>query len=591
MALDPTKYPDWKIAQDAETRMKPIAVVAEELGLEENELLPYGRFMGKIESGDVMRRLGQRPDGKYVDVTAITPTPLGEGKSTTTIGLLQGMARRGHKASAAIRQPSGGPTMGMKGSAAGGGLAQCIPLTPYSLNFTGDIHAVTAAHNLAMTALTARMQHERNYDDATLERLSGMRRLYIDPTRVSMGWAMDFCCQALRNIIIGIEGDGRRNDGFMMRSHFDISAASEVMSILSLARDLPDLRKRLGKIVVAMDRDGKPVTTADLEVDGAMCAWLVEAAKPNLIQTIEGQPVLVHSGPFGNIALGQSSIIADRVALKLSDVHITESGFGSEIGYEKFWNVKCRISGLKPDAAVIVATVRALKHHGGAPQPMPGRPLPEEYTREDVGLVEAGCVNLLRHIGVVRRSGVPPVVCINAFASDTKDEIAAVRRACEAAGARVALSEHWGKGGEGALELADAVMDACAEPNNFAPLYAPEMPFAERIDSVAREVYGADGVDFTPLAQRKLKELQERPDAAELGLCMVKTQYSLSDDPTRKGAPTGWRLRVRDVMFFGGAGLVVPVAGDISLMPGTGSRPAFRKVDVDVESGQVTGLF
>ena len=414
--------------------------------------------------------------------------------------------------------------MGMKGSAAGGGLAQCIPLTPYSLNFTGDIHAVTAAHNLAMTALTARMQHERNYDDATLERLSGMRRLHIDPTRVSMGWAMDFCCQALRNIIIGIEGDGRRNDGFMMRSHFDISAASEVMSILSLARDLPDLRKRLGKIVVAMDRDGKPVTTADLEVDGAMCAWLVEAAKPNLIQTIEGQPVLVHSGPFGNIALGQSSIIADRVALKLSDVHITESGFGSEIGYEKFWNVKCRISGLKPDAAVIVATVRALKHHGGAPQPMPGRPLPEEYTREDVGLVEAGCVNLLRHIGVVRRSGVPPVVCINAFASDTKDEIAAVRRACEAAGARVALSEHWGKGGEGALELADAVMDACAEPNNFAPLYAPEMPFAERIDSVAREVYGADGVDFTPLAQRKLKELQERPDAAELGLCMVKTQ-------------------------------------------------------------------
>ena len=312
MALDPTIYPDWKIARDAETRMKPIAVVARELGLEDDELLPYGRFMGKIESGDVLRRLERRPEGKYVDVTAITPTPLGEGKSTTTIGLLQGMARRGLRASAAIRQPSGGPTMGMKGSAAGGGLAQCIPLTPYSLNFTGDIHAVTAAHNLAMTALTARMQHERNYDDATLER------------------------QALRNIFIGIEGDGRRNDGFMMRSHFDISAASEVMSILSLARDLPDLRKRLGKIVLALDRDGAPVTAADLEVDGAMCAWLVDAAKPNLIQTIEGQPVLVHSGHFGNIALGQSSIIADRVALKLSDVHVTESGFGSEIGYEKF---------------------------------------------------------------------------------------------------------------------------------------------------------------------------------------------------------------------------------------------------------------
>ncbi len=591
MALDPTQFQDWEIAQDAEKRMKPIAAVAEELGLLPQEILPYGHYMAKIEQHEVLRRLHDKPDGKYVDVTAITPTPLGEGKSTTTIGLVQGLARRGQRASAAIRQPSGGPTMGMKGSAAGGGLAQCIPLTPYSLNFTGDIHAVTAAHNLAMTALTARMQHERNYDDAKLARLSGMRRLNIDPTRVGTGWAMDFCCQALRNIIIGIEGNGRNNDGFMMRSRFDITAASEVMSILSMARDLPDLRARLARMVLALDRDGNPVTTADLEVAGAMTAWLLEAARPNLVQTIEGQPVLVHAGPFANIALGQSSVIADRVALKLSDIHVTESGFGADMGYEKFWNVKCRVSGLRPDAAVIVATVRALKNHGGAPQPMPGRQLPEAYVREDVGMVEAGCANLLHHIGIVRRSGVPPVVCINAFASDTPAEIAAIRHACEEAGARVAVSRHWAQGGEGALELADAVLDACQETSRFTPLYDWSLPFAERIRCIARQVYGADDVQFSALARQRLAALQERPDADELGICMVKTQYSLSDDPALKGAPRGWELKVRDVLFYGGAGLVVPVAGDISLMPGTGSRPAFRNVDVDLESGQVTGLF
>ena len=456
---------------------------------------------------------------------------------------------------------------------------------------TGDIHAITSAHNLAMVALTSRMQHERNYDDEKLERLSGMRRLNIDPTRVGMGWAMDFCCQALRNVIIGIEGDGRRNDGFMMRSRFDITAASEIMSIMSLARDLPDLRKRLSRVVLAFDRAGNPVTTADLEVDGAMMAWLLEASKPNLIQTIEGQPVLVHAGPFGNIALGQSSIIADRVALKLSDIHVTESGFGSEIGYEKFWNVKCHMSGLKPDAAVIVATVRALKNHGGAQPPMPGRPLPEPYTREDVGLVEAGCVNLLRHIGIVRRSGVSPVVCINAFATDSKNEIAAIRRICEEAGARVALSEHWLKGGDGALELADAVMDACNDKTEFKPLYSWDMPFKERIELVAREVYGADGVDFSAEASRKLADIQKRDDANELGLCMVKTHLSLSDDPGVKGAPKGWKLRIRDVLTFGGAGFVVPVSGSITLMPGTGSNPSFRRVDVDVDTGRVKGIF
>ncbi len=591
VALDPRSVPDWQIALDAEKSMKTVETIAGELGLESRELLPYGHYMAKIDDRRVLKRLGNRPNGKYIDVTAITPTPLGEGKSTTTIGLVQGLAKRGQRSSAAIRQPSAGPVMGMKGSAAGGGLAQCIPLVPYSLSFTGDIHAITAANNLAMTALTARMQHERNYDDEKLLAMSGMPRLNIDPTKVLMTWSLDFCAQALRNVIIGIETEGRRNDGLMMNSHFVISAASEVMSILSLATDLPDLRRRLGKIVVALDRHDKPVTTEDLGVAGAMCAWLTEAIKPNLIQTLEGQPVFVHAGPFANISLGQSSVIADKVALKLSDYHVTESGFGSEIGYEKFWDIKCRRSGLRPDTVVLVATIRALKRHGGAPAPVPGRPMPEAYTREDVGLVEAGCENLLHHINIVKKSGVPCVVCLNAFVTDTAAEIATVRRFCEAAGARVAVSEHWAKGGEGALELADAVLDACREESHFKPLFDRSTTFAERIETIAREVYGAEGVKFRDLALRKLSVLQAREDAADLDVCMVKTQYSISDDAKRIGAPKGWKLGVRDVLFHGGAGLVIPVAGDISLMPGTGSRPAFRNIDVDTETGTVTGLF
>ena len=590
MALDPKQHADWEIAQDAETRMKTVYQLGRDLGLLDKELLPYGHVMGKVDYRAVLERLGDKPDGKYVDVTAITPTPLGEGKSTTTIGLVQGLGRRGKRASAAIRQPSGGPTMGVKGSAAGGGLSQCIPLTQYSLGFTGDINAVMNAHNLAMVALTSRMQHERNYNDEKLLRLSGMPRLNIDPTNVNMGWVIDYCCQSLRNIIIGIDGVNGRSDGFMMRSRFDIAVSSEVMAILSIAKDLKDLRQRMGKIIVAYDRDGKPVTTADLEVDGAMTAWMAEAVNPNLIQTIEGQPVFVHAGPFANIAIGQSSVIADRIGLKLSEYHVTESGFGADIGYEKFWNLKCHYSGLTPDAAVVVATVRALKSHGGAPVPMPGRPLPEEYRTENVGYVEAGCY-LLHHIETVKKSGVSPVVCINAFVTDTKAEIAKIRELCEAAGARVALSTHWEHGGEGALELADAVMDACNDVNEFKPLYSWDMPFKERIETVARDVYGAAGVDFSAEASRKLAEMQRRDDAHELGLCMVKTHLSLSDDPGVKGVPENWRLRIRDVMLFGGAGFVVPVSGSISLMPGTGSNPAFRRVDVDVETGKVKGIF
>lgn len=589
--LDPKKHADWELAREAEKGMKKIWQIGREAGLMEDELLPYGHYMGKVDFGAVLDRLGDKPNGKYIDVTAITPTPLGEGKSTTTIGLVEGLGKRGKRASAAIRQPSGGPTMGVKGSAAGGGCAQCIPLTQYSLGFTGDINAVANAHNLAMVALTARMQHERNYDDEKLLALSKMPRLNIDPVSVNMGFVMDFCCQALRNIIIGIDGVNGKSDGFMMRSRFDIAVSSEVMAILAIARDLADLRARMGKIIVAHDRSGKPVTTADLEVDGAMTAWMVDALKPNLIQTMEGQPVFVHAGPFANIAIGQSSVIADRIGLKLGEYHVTESGFGADIGYEKFWNLKCRYSGLEPDAAVIVATARALKSHGGAPVPVPGKPLPEEYFRENVEYVEKGCANLLHHIRSVRKSGVSPVVCINAFVSDTPAEIARIRELCEQEGARVAVSEHWEKGGDGALELADAVMDACEDKNDFRPLYSWDMPFTERIELVAREIYGADGVDYSPTAREKLEKLQKRDDARDLGLCMVKTHLSLSDRPELKGVPDGWRLNVRDVLIYGGAGFVVPVAGAISLMPGTGSNPAFRKIDVETDTGRVTGIF
>ena len=479
-----------------------------------------------------------KPDGKYINVTAITPTPLGEGKSTTTMGLTQGLGKSGKNVIAAIRQPSGGPTMNIKGSAAGGGLSQCIPLTPFSLGLTGDINAIMNAHNLAMVALTSRMQHEFNYTDEQLAKRK-LKRLNIDPRNVEMKWIMDFCAQALRDIIIGIGG---KNDGFMMNSGFAIAVSSEIMAILAVSKDLKDMRERMGRIVVAYDKSGKPVTTEDLEVAGAMTAWMVEALNPNLMQTIEGQPVLVHAGPFANIAIGQSSIIADRIGLKLADYHITESGFGADIGFEKFWNLKCRFSGLKPNAAVIVATIRALKCHGGAPIPVPGKPMPEEYKGENVGWVEKGCDNLIHHIKTVKKAGINPVVCINAFYTDTDNEIKAVRRLAEAAGARVALSKHWQYGGEGALELADAVIDACNEPNNFKFLYELSTPFRKRIEMIAKEVYGADGVEYSPDALAKAKRMEEDPEISKLGTCMVKTHLSLSDNPNMKGVPKGWKL-------------------------------------------------
>jgi formate--tetrahydrofolate ligase len=413
-------------------------------------------------------------------------------------------------------------------------------------------------------------------------------RLDIDPENVEMGWIIDFCAQALRNITIG---HGGKMDGYEMQSRFAIAVSSEIMAILAVATDLKDMRERMGRIVVANNKKGDPVTTEDLEVAGAMTAWMVEALNPNLLQSIEGQPTFVHAGPFANIAIGQSSIIADRVALKLSDYHLTESGFGADIGFEKFWNLKCRFSGLKPHCAVIVTTIRALKCHGGAPIPVPGRPMPEEYASENVGWVEKGCGNLVHHINTVRKAGINPVVCINAFYADTKDEIAVVRRIAEAAGARVALSEHWLKGGEGALEFADAVIEACGEENEFKLLYDLKMPIGERIEKIAKEVYGADGVDYTPEAAEKLNRMEKDPEISKLGMCMVKTHLSLSDDPAKKGVPTDWTLNIRDIMTYGGAGFVVPVAGAISLMPGTASDPAYRRVDVDTETGRVKGLF
>jgi len=585
--LDPVKMADWEIAEAAEENLRPISDIAAELGMTADEWSPYGRFLGKAEVAALLKRPYLKR-AKYIDVTAITPTPLGEGKTTTTIGLVQGLGKIGKKAMGTVRQPSGGPTFNIKGSAAGGGLAQVVPLSPLSLGLTGDIDAITNANNLAMVALSARMQHERNYDDERLAK-SFLKRIDIDPGRIQMRWAMDFCAQALRNIEIG---KGGKMDGYEMSSGFYITVASEVMAVLAMASDLADLRTRISKIIVAYSRTGKPVTTADLEVDGAMTAWLVRAINPTIMQTIEGQPVFVHAGPFANIAIGQSSVIADRLGVTLSDYLVTESGFAADIGYEKFWNIKCRCSGLKPDAVVIVATVRALKSHGGGPPVKAGGALDPVYVNENIDLLEKGCANLLAHIDIVKRSGIRPVVCLNSFFTDTPAEHAAVRKSAEAAGARFAVSDHWLKGGAGATELAAVVVDACQDPDNkFEFLSDLNTPIGKRIEEVVKEVYGGDGVIYTDQAAVKLSELEDNPAVANLPVCMAKTQYSLSHDPSLKGRPKGWTMPIRDLLLYQGAGLIVPVAGDIKLMPGTASNAAFRYIDVNTETGKVRGLF
>jgi len=586
MAYDAVKMADWQISEAAEEHLKSIGDFQKELGLAKDEIIPYGR-LGRLDFMKIINRLQNKPDGKYIDVTAITPTPLGEGKTTTSMGLIEGLGKRGKNVGGCIRQPSGGPTMNIKGSAAGGGNAQAIPLTEFSMGLTGDINAIMNAHNLAMVALNARMQHEANYTDEQLAK-RGLKRLDIDPKNVEMGWIIDFCAQGLRNIIMGIGG---KMDGFMMPSKFGIAVGSELMAILSIVRDLADLRERLGKITVAYDKKGNPVTTSDLEVAGAMCAWMVSNINPTLMQTVEGQPVMVHAGPFANIAVGQSSIIGDRIGLKMFDYHVTESGFGADIGFEKFWNVKCRNSGLIPNVAVITSTVRALKMHGGGPKVVAGLPLDPSYTKENIPLLEKGVANMIHHIGIVKQAGINPVVCINSFHTDTKDEIAVLRKAAEQAGARVAVSSHWANGGDGALELADAVIDACNDKVDFKFLYPLEMPLRQRVETIAKKVYGANGVSWLPDAEAKAKKYEADPKFKDFATMMVKTHLSLSHDPALKGVPKGWNLPIRDILVFSGAKFLCPCAGTISLMPGTSSDPAFRRIDVDVKTGKVKGLF
>ncbi|WP_312200880.1 formate--tetrahydrofolate ligase [Anaerospora hongkongensis] len=586
MAWDPTQLKDWQIAELAEGNIPTTEQYQEMMGLQKDEIIPYGKTP-KIDFLKVINRLKDKPDGKYIEVTAITPTPLGEGKSTTSIGLMEGLGKRGVNVGGALRQPSGGPTMNVKGTAAGGGNALLIPMTEFSLGLTGDINDIMNAHNLAMVALNARMQHEANYDDAELGKRN-LRRLDINPKNVEMGWVLDFAAQGLRNIIMGLGG---KQDGFMMHSKFGIAVGSELMAILAVAKDLADMRERFKHIVVAYDKAGKAVTAQDLEVDGAMTAWMRNTINPTLCSTVEGQPCFVHAGPFANIAIGQSSIIADRIGLKCFDYHVTESGFAADIGFEKFWNVKCRLSGLKPSVSVLVATVRALKMHGGGPAVVPGRPLPDEYTKENLELLEKGCANMIHLINVIKKSGIKPVICINAFYTDTKAEHDLVKRIAEQAGARAAVSQHWLKGGDGALELADAVIDACKEEVNFNYLYPLEMPLRQRVETIAKEVYGADGVDWAPLAEEKAKKFEADPSYADYSTMMVKTHLSLSHEPTWKGVPKGWRLPIRDVLVYGGAKFLCPMAGAISLMPGTGSDPAYRRIDVDVNTGRVSGLF
>lgn len=587
---DPTKQEDWQIGELAEEELD-FDLQCEKIGILPEERIPYGRKIGKVDYQAILERLKDRPDGYYIDITAITPTPLGEGKTVTTMGLIEGLGKRGLNVGGAIRQPSGGPTMNIKGTAAGSGIALLIPMTDFSLGLTGDINAIMIANNLAMVALTSRLQHEFNYDDEQLAKIP-LKRLDIDPRRVEMKWCFDLCAQALRNITIG---RGTKMDGFQMDSSFTIAVASEVMAILSMFSDLPDLRRRLGEITVAYDKKGNPVTTEDLECAGAMAAWMYKTINPTLCATVEMQPVLVHAGPFGNIAVAQSSIVACKLGLKLFDYHVTESGFGCDLGFEKFWNIKCRESGLKPNVAVLTTSIRALKHHGVNALPVrPGRPIPDEYytsTPETLAWLESGMENLIHNINIVKKSGIKPVVCINRFPTDTDEEVKMIKRAAEAEGVRAAEGNHWRYGGDGALELADAVVEACKEKVDFKFLYPKEMPLREKIEVIAREVYGADGVVYTPEAEAKAKEFEADPKFRDYHVMMVKTHLSLTHDPTRKGVPKNWNLAVRDFLLYSGAKYICPCTGTISLMPGTSSNPAFRRVDVNLKTGKPYGLF
>ena len=584
-----THLSDLEIAQAASP--KPIREIADSIGVRDEELIPYGSTKAKIHL-DILKRIGTERTGRYVDVTAITPTPLGEGKTTTTIGLVQGMGRLGQNAIATIRQPSMGPTFGIKGGAAGGGYSQVIPMDEFNLHLTGDMHAISVAHNLVAAALDARWYHERRMNDEQVEAV-GLERLNIDVFRTRWRRVVDVNDRALRNVIVGLGG---RIDGRPRETGYDITVASELMAILALtdgndyASALRNLRGRCARVVVGNAKDGKPITLEDLSVAGAVTVLMRDALHPTLMQTLEGQAALVHAGPFANIAHGNSSILADRVALHLADYVITESGFGSDMGMEKFMNIKCRESGLAPDAVVLVATIRALKTHGGGPKVVPGRPLDEAYTSENLPLLHAGLANLVAHIEGVRRFGMQAVVVVNAFPTDTRNEIEAVKRAAVEAGASHAVtSTHWADGGAGAVELARAVVEACEEPNDFRLLYPLEQSIKEKIKTIATSLYGADGVDYSPRAERDIAGY-EQDGFGYLPVCMAKTPLSMSHDPQLKGRPTGFRLPVREVRASVGAGFLVPILGSINTMPGLGARPAFMNVDID-KDGQIVGLF
>jgi len=606
--------------------MKPIKDLAEEVGILEDELELYGKYKAKVTL-DILERLKDVPDGKYIDVTAITPTPLGEGKTTTTVGLSQALgAHLGKSLFTCIRQPSQGPTFGIKGGAAGGGYSQCVPMEDFNLHLTGDIHAITAANNLVAAAIDTRMYHESrqsnealfkrlcppdkngkrefapimfsrleklgidktNPDDLTEEEYGKFVRLDIDPETITYRRIVDTNDRMLREIEIGI---GPKEGGFTRKTGFDISVASEIMAILALTTDLADMRARFGRSVIGTSKAGDPVTMNDLGVAGAVTVLMKDAIKPTLMQTVEGTPALVHAGPFANIAHGNSSIIADKIALKLADYVLTESGFGADIGMEKFFNIKCRYSGLVPDVVVLVATVRALKMHGGGPKVTAGAPLDAAYVTENLELLEAGMCNLEAHIENALKFGIPTVVAVNSFKDDTPAEVELVRQAAIKAGAHDAVvSRHWMEGGKGAVDLAKAVVEACNEPSDFKFLYPLEgTTIKEKIETICKEIYGADGVTFEPLAEKKI-EMYTKLGFDELPMCMAKTHLSLSHDGSLKGRPTGFTVPIRDIRASVGAGFLYPLVGSMSTMPGLPTRPAYFEIDIDLETGEVLGL-
>ncbi len=568
-----TPFPsDLEIARAAVPR--PITEVAADLGLADDEIEPYGRTKAKVTMEGIRRVEAERPLGKYVVVTAISPTPLGEGKSTTTVGLAQGLERIGRRAAVTMRQPSLGPVFGIKGGAAGGGYSQIIPMEDFNLHLTGDVHAIGAAHNLAAAFVDNHLHHGN--------------ALGIDPYGVLWPRVLDISDRALREVVVGLGG---RQNGNPRETQFVITVASEVMAILALASDLADLRARLGRIVLATRRDGSPVTADDLKVAGSMTVLLRDALKPNLLQTLEGGPAFVHCGPFGNIAHGNSSIIADRVALRTTDIVVTEAGFGADMGAEKFFDIKCRASGLRPDAAVVVATIRALKMHGGVGRIVAGKPLDPALLESNPDAVRRGGANLAAQLDNVAAFGVPAVVAINTFPTDTEAEIAAVREVALAAGARDAVvARHFIDGGAGAEDLARAVWAAAeAGAPDFALLYPDDASLRDKIEAIAVRIYGADGVDFAPAAAKQLAAY-EAMGFGPLPVCMAKTQYSLSHDPKLLGRPTGFRVPIREVRLSAGAGFVTPLAGDMRTMPGLPSRPGGERIDIDAD-GNVVGLF